>query len=166
MVPMTNESLMAGEGINDQVVQWERDIRVLLERLEPYLRAGSIVTFSRITAEEKGFYEWLLKTATVPEGVCAVFVPPSVVQQAMWPGGRGHGSEASIGLYSIAPDAGAVVAVRCGSLAPIVNALFALPPMTPGIDVYERGRLLAGYAFEDHPSCVKGLSEAMRTHLR
>jgi len=37
--------------------------------------------------------------------------------------------------------------------------------LTPGIDVYENGRLLAGYTFNDHQECAEGLSEILKTYF-
>ena len=62
-------------------------------------------------------------------------------------------------------DAGALVAVRCGSQQPIVNTLFSFPPLAPGIDVYQDGRILAGYTFADHEECRRNLSEILSTYL-
>ena len=152
-------------GSDTRAADWQRDLQQQLTRLEPYLIAGRIVTFARISREEKAFFEWLVDVVRVPEPVCAVFIPPSVVQHAMWPGSRPEDPDGESGLYRIAPDAGAVVAVYCGNLTPIVNALFAFPPLSPGIDVYQGGRVLAGYTFQDHTECANGLSEAMRTYL-
>jgi hypothetical protein len=153
------------EDLQNRVAQWQRDLRGLLNRLEPYLVAGRMVTFEKLTAEEKTFFAGLAQTVSIPETVCAVFIPPSVIQQAMWPGSRPTIDDEASQVYGIAPDAGAVVAVRCGSLNTIVNALFALPPLAPGIDVYEDDRLLAGYTYHDHRECTEGLIEALKTYL-
>jgi len=133
--------------------------------LEPYLAAGHIVTFQNLAPEEKTFYEGIVHTIHVPKSVCAVFIPPSIVQQAMWPGGGSQEPSESSGLYRISPDAGAIAAQRCGASDIIVNALFSLPPFIPGIDVYEDGRLLAGYTFKDHQGCADSLSEILKTYL-
>ena len=148
-----------------RVAGWYRDLKSQLTSLEPYLVAGHIVTFQNITPEERTFFEEIVRTVHVPETVCAVFIPPSIVQQAMWPGSGEQQPTDTPGLYSISPDAGAIAAQRCGSSSIIVNALFAFPPLVPGIDVYEEGRLLAGYTFNDHPECADGLSEIINTYL-
>jgi hypothetical protein len=150
----------------DPITMWEQDLKRQLTLLKPYLVAGHAVTFQAITAEERAFFTWITETVSVPGVVCAVFIPPSVVQRAMWPGIRRAPSDKSSELYSLAPDAGAVVAVRRGSLETIVNALFALPPFSPGIDVYQNGRLIAGYSYRDHRECADGLSEALKTYLK
>jgi len=147
-------------------IGWYRDLKAQLTSLEPFLQAGRMVTFQNIAPEEKSFFEDLIRTVHIPETVCAVFIPPSIVQQAMWPGHGERQSAEANGIYSISPDAGAVAAQRCGSSNIIVNALFAFPPMTPGIDVYEEGRLLAGYTYKDHQECAAGLSETLKTFLR
>jgi len=148
-----------------RVADWYRDLKQQLTSLEPYLKAGRIVTFQNIAPEEKAFFEEMVGIIRVPEAVCAVFIPPSIVQQAMWPGAGERQSDETTGLYSISPDAGAVAAQRCGSSSTIVNALFAFPPLTPGVDVYEEGRLLAGYTFKDHRECANGLSDILNTYL-
>jgi len=79
---------------------------------------------------------------------------------------RGEAAGDSAEVSGIAPDAGAVVAVRSGSLKTMVNALFAYPPLAPGIDVYQGEQLLAGYTYNDHPECLEGLNEVMKTYLK
>ena len=159
-------TVSGGETLEDtRVANWYRDLRQQLVSLEPFLVAGRIVTFQNITPEEKAFFEELIQSVQPPEGVCAVFIPPSIVQQAMWPDHDGRQSSDAPGIYKLSPDAGAVAAQRCGALSIIVNALFAFPPMTPGIDVYEDGRLLAGYTYRSHQECAAGLSEALNTFL-
>ena len=151
--------------IDTLAANWQRDLQQQLIRLQPYLMANRIVTFAHITVEEKSFFEWLVNSVRVPEPVCGVFIPPSVVQQAMWPDSRRSATDDESGIYGVSPDAGAVVAIRCGELSTIVNALFAFPPLSPGIDVYQGGRILAGYTYSDHAECANGLSEAMHTFL-
>ena len=155
----------SNEGPDSRVACWHRDLQRQLGLLAPYLEAGRLVTFQQITSEEKAFFEELVETVRIPEGGCAVFIPPSIVQTAMWPDSGGPSSEGATGLYSIAPDAGAVAAQRCGSPDTIVNALFAFPPLSPGIDVYQEGNLLAGYTYQDHAQCAQALSDILQTYL-
>jgi len=150
---------------DSRVSGWHRDLQRQLSLLGPYLAAGRMVTFRQITDEEKAFFEELVQTVRVPEAACAVFIPPSVVQQAMWPTRGGAPHQGGPGLYSIAPDAGAVAAQRCGSADTIVNALFAFPPLSPGIDVYQNGSLLAGYTYQDHQQCAEALTDILETYL-
>jgi hypothetical protein len=144
---------------------WYRTLKSQLERLEPYLVPGRLVTFQQVAPEEKAFYESLAETVTLPRAVCAVFIPPSVVQQAMWPPASGTVKAASSSYSGVAPDAGAVAAQRCGDTSIIVNALFSFPPYAPGIDVYQKGHLLAGYTFQDRDTCAAELSGLLTTYL-
>lgn len=161
--PKTTDSLQK----EDRVALWQRDLRRQIERLEPYLVTGRLVTFTGITEDERGFFEWLTAEVAVPPTARAVFIPPSVVQKAMWPGSGSQASEAPrSGNYGISPDAGAVVAVPSDSTATIVNALFAFPPLSPGIDVYEEDRLVGGYSYPDPAACAKGLAEVLAAYLR
>lgn len=148
-----------------RVSGWYQKLKQQLGRLSPYLVPGHIVTFQLVNPEEKEFFEWLNKTIRVPEAVCAIFIPPSVVQQAMWPLAGSRPSEEAPGLYSLAPDAGAVAAQHCGAPETIVNALFAFPPLSPGIDVYQDGRLLAGYTYKDQAACAHELTDVLATYL-
>jgi hypothetical protein len=161
---------VAGEGhpahgSGELVSGWYRALKRQLGRLEPYLVPGRLVTFQQVNPEEKDFFEWLNQAVRVPETVCAVFIPPSVVQQAIWPLVAGSAADQDTGLYSIAPDAGAVAAQRCGASKTIVNALFAFPPLAPGIDVYEDGRLLAGYTQKNQTACAQELTDVLATYL-
>jgi hypothetical protein len=64
------------------------------------------------------------------------------------------------------PDRGILLAGRKVDFEPIVNALFAKPPFTPAIDVYEKGRLLAGYAYHSIDECIADLTHVLQTHLQ
>ncbi len=155
----------AGEMLEDSVRGWYRMLTGQLARLASYLVPGRIVTFQHITPEEQTFFQDTAASVRVPDTACAVFIPPSVVQQAMWPDAGAQREKPPSELYGIAPDAGAIAAQRCGSLSVVVNALFTFPPLAPGVDVYEQGRLLAGYTYNDHQECADGLSGILATHL-
>jgi hypothetical protein len=161
----TKQQSGLGHESEARVRGWYNELTGQLSRLADYMVPGRIVTFQQISAEEKTFFQELMDLIQVPESVCAVFIPPSVVQQAMWPVFSTPQEDGSSSLYSLAPDAGAVVAQRCGSPTVVVNALFAFPPMSPGVDVYEDGRLLAGYAYSDSTECAQGLSGILDTYL-
>lgn len=150
---------------DERVAGWYRDLKQQLKQFAPYLVAGRLVTFQTIAPEEQSFYERLLESLTVPETVCALFIPPSVVQQAMWPLARGRGVPPSTETYAVSPDAGAILAQACGDTTTIVNALFAFPPYAPGIDIYQEGCLLAGYISQDIESCMSELSGHLAAYL-
>jgi hypothetical protein len=155
----------AGQESEARVRGWYRELTGQLSRLAEYLVPGRIVTFQQVSSEEEAFFQELTNVVRVPESACAIFIPPSVVQKAMWPVFSAPQGDGSSSLYGVAPDAGAVVAQRCGSSTVVVNALFAFPPMSPGVDVYEDGRLLAGYAYSDPTECAHGLSGILDTYL-
>jgi hypothetical protein len=62
-------------------------------------------------------------------------------------------------------DSGIVLAARKGDFKVVLNAVFALPPYTPAIDVYEEGALIAGYIYHTIDQCVDDLSMIMDRHL-
>lgn len=64
------------------------------------------------------------------------------------------------------PDKGTVLACKKGDSDVIINALFAKPPFTPAVDVYEHGQLIAGYVYNTIDECTDGISHVLRTHLQ
>jgi hypothetical protein len=64
-----------------------------------------------------------------------------------------------------ASDSGIVLASRCKDYDVIINALLAHAPYHPGIDVYEEGRLLAGYTYQTMAECEQQLPSVVHTHL-
>jgi hypothetical protein len=63
------------------------------------------------------------------------------------------------------PDAGIFLSSRANDFGVIVNALFAHPPFTPAVDVYDRGQLIAGYTYYQIKECIQALSELLPVHL-
>ena len=156
-----------GAGASELVAGWQRILADLLEKMAPFLAPGRLVTFHNLQPEEKAFFEALHRQITLPAGVTALFISPSVRQQMT----RGHPSGAEAGSAS-APrpasnpsDAGILLACREGDTATIVNALFAYPPHTPAIDVYENGQLMAGYSYASMAACRGELSAVLQRHL-
>ena len=48
----------------------------------------------------------------------------------------------------------------------VLNSLFAMPPYAAGIDVYEEGRLLAGYSYRTIDECRDNLPGVIRTYFK
>lgn len=154
-----------GAGASDLVAGWQRMLADLLEKTAPYLSPGRLVTFHKLLPEEKTFFEALHRATTLPAGATALFISPSVRHQMM----QGHpaGAEAGVARRSSSnpPDAGILLACREGDTTTIVNVLFAHPPHTPAIDVYESGRLVAGYSYASMAACRGELSAVLQRHL-
>jgi hypothetical protein len=154
-----------GTGPSDLVAGWQRMLADLLKKMAPYLTPGQLVTFHSLLPEEKTFFEALHRAIKLPAGVTALFISPSVRHQMM----SGHPAGAEVGAArrssSRSPDAGILLACRVGDTATIVNALFAHPPHTPAIDVYESGQLLAGYSYASMGACRGELSAVLQRHL-
>jgi hypothetical protein len=151
-------------GEDPVVAGWQEMLFGILTKMRSFLAAGRLVTFQHLLPAEKAFYEALLKEVTVPARVLALYMPPSVRHQMM---AAYHGEGERILADhdpEHPPDAGVVLAAADG-LAVILNALFARPPTMPAVDVYEAGRLIAGYTYRTIDECVSSLSALMRTHL-
>ena len=63
------------------------------------------------------------------------------------------------------PDAGVLVASRSEAHDVVLNVLFAHPPFTPAVDVYESGQFTAGYQYADIDACRQELESVLQRHL-
>ena len=111
-----------GVGPSEIVSGWHELLRSLFQQMAPYLKAGKIIIFQNLTAQEMAFFEALSRATTVSDKVVGFYLPPSVRRQMM-------GEE--LLDNSEATDVGSVVTSHTDMQDIIVNALFALPPFTP-----------------------------------
>ena len=148
----------AGAGPSEIVAGWQSMLQDMLIRMQPFLKPGSIVTFKQLLPDEKVFFNRLADEVTVPQVAQAFYLPPSVRHQMM---GGGVGDNDDIGLS----DAGVLVASRVDNHDVIVNALFARASCTPAVDVYEQGKLLAGYQYPNIDACRSELGTILKRHL-
>lgn len=147
-----------GSGPTEMVAGWQALLDDLLNRMKPFLKLGGVVTFQQLTPEEASFFERLNQSIRVPSSAAGLYLPPSVRHQMM--GGQpDHFDPAGLA------DAGALIASMPDNHDTIVNALFALPPFTPAIDVYDRGQLLAGYQYQSVDACHAELGTILHRHL-
>jgi len=148
----------AGVGTTEIVSGLQAMLVDLLGRMKSFLRPGVTVTFQHLTPSEITFFERLTNDVRIPQSAAAVYLPPSVREQML-------GGTPVINEASGQPDAGVVVASHHDAFDIIVNVLFAFPPFAPAIDVYERGKLVAGYQFETVDACIAELSTVLDRHL-
>lgn len=146
----------AGAGGNALVAGWQRMLADMLAKTAPYLSPGRLVTFQTLRAEESAFFEALHGAVVVPPHVTALYIAPSVRHQMM---GAAPTPERP-------PDDGILLASRHKDYGIIVNALFARPPHTPAIDVYEDGQLVAGYSYARLDACQEEISAVLGRHLK
>jgi len=118
-----------------------------------------LVTFQSVAPEEKVFFEELTRAVNIPPNVGAVFIPPSVLQGMMFTPDSGPAPA------RIRNDCGILLASRRRNYTIVLNTFFAAPPYAAGIDVYEEGRLLAGYSYATVSECRANLSHVMHTYL-
>ena len=147
-----------GVGPTEIVSGWQQFVADLLHRARPFLKAGSIVTFQQLDEEEIAFFERLHVEVQVPASARALFLPPSVREQ-MTGGGRSSAGN------TVHPDAGVVLACPDDGFDVCLNALFAHPPFTPAVDVYDRGQMVAGYQYGGIGECVNDLTNLLVRHL-
>jgi hypothetical protein len=153
-------------GRHDSVQGWHNLLKDLLSQMAPYLRQGHLVTFQELKEQERLFFEKRLQTIRVPATVRALYLPPSVRHQMMYR--RPEGEPQPIPEHSLdhPPDDGIVLACRKNDVNVVINALLAKPPFAPAIDVYDDGRLLAGYVYHTIGECIANISDVLQTHLQ
>jgi hypothetical protein len=152
-------------GRSEAVLGWHNLLKKLLKQMIPYLREGHMVTFRKLTEQESSLFQKLHQNVTVPKAVGAIYLPPSVLFQMLYQ--RPEGETRRIPEHSPdnPPDEGIVLACRTSDVNVVVNALLAKPPYAPAIDVYDDGRLLAGYIYNTIDECIANLETVMLTHL-
>jgi hypothetical protein len=149
-------------GADPQVAGWQCFLEQMLIRLEAYLVAGRAVTFQSVTPEERAFFEKLDEQVDLPAGACALFLPASVRQAMMFTVDSGPWQPEAGRMVG---DSGSLIVSRRGDHALLMNAHFALPPYAAGIDVYEEGRLLAGYSYMTVAECLNNLRQVVWTYF-
>lgn len=152
-------------GRSDAVSGWHTLLKNLLTQMAPYLKEGHLVTFRSLNDHEKEFFEIIHGQIAVPPSVAAVYISPSIRFQMMYRRPEGESQPLPDHSSEDPPDEGIVLASRRNDDNVVVNALLAKPPFAPAIDVYDDGRLLAGYVYNTIEECIGGLTEVMRIHL-
>ena len=155
-------------GRNDLVAGWHNFLKKILSQTAPYMREGHLVTFRNVEQHERKLFEKLTQNVTVPDSVSAVYMPPSVRFQMMYHRPAQENVPQPIPEHppDNPPDEGIVLACRMPDFNTVINVLMAKPPFTPAIDVYEDGKLLAGYVYNNIDECVGDLTKVLQTHLQ
>lgn len=152
-------------GSDPNVAGWQAMLADLLRRMSPYMAAGHLVTFQTLKPHEKDFFHNLSGTIRIPATVSALYLPPSVRHHMLY---RDRANKAALlgnDDPDNPPDAGILLGNRINDSRVIVNALFAHPPFTPAVDVYDHGQLIAGYTYYQIADCQAALSDLLRVHL-
>jgi hypothetical protein len=147
-----------GIGPSDMVSGWHTLLDNLFKQMGPYLQKGRLITFQNLQENERRFFERLHHEIVLPKNAVGFYLPPSVRRQML-------GEDARAVAVGNESDAGAVIASLNDNHDVIVNALFALPPYTPAVDVYERGKMIAGYQFSTTDECRADLQHIIERHL-
>jgi len=152
-------------GCDAVIAGWQCFLEEMLIRLEAFLIPGSLVTFQTLEPDERRLFERLHDSLILPPHVSGVFIPPSVLQGMIPDDYRNLDGHASAGIPRSPSDCGIVLACQHREYRLIINSLLALPPYSPGIDVYAEGDLLAGYAFASVSECQANLQPVIWTYL-
>jgi hypothetical protein len=141
------------------VAGWQTLLQDMLVRMDPFLKPGTIITFQKLLPDEKLFFNRLVDDVPIPKTTKAFYLPPSVRHQML-------GGTDDVGDKNGLSDAGVLVACRADGMETIVNALFAHGSCTPAVDVYEQGKLVAGYQYTSIDECRSELGTILMRHLQ
>lgn len=155
----------AGVGPSDSVSGWQDFLARILQTMAPYLQAGRLVTFQDLLPVEKAFFRSLHATIRVPPPAAALYIAPSVRHQMMYANQQPRPAHLPAFDLESQQDAGVLLASGATDRRVIVNALFAHPPCTPAVDVYESGRLIAGYTYYTIEACMAAIGPLLQVHL-
>ncbi|MCK7509803.1 MAG: hypothetical protein MZV70_41090 [Desulfobacterales bacterium] len=139
------------------VAGWQSFLEGVLIRLEDYLVPGQPGHIPVGRTRRKGFFRGACRQRrrAIHPTVCAVFIPPERSARQMF-----YGLDSGPAPARLATDAGIVLAMpSAATYAIVLNTLFAMPPYAAGIDVYEEGRLIAGYSYASVSECRDNLSQ-------
>ena len=150
-----------GTGPSDLVKGWQALLNNVLERMQPYLKTGMLVTFQQLTQKEKALFERMVDTIDTPGPVQGLYLPPSVRNQMMY---TNRGAPVPEDAMHPADD-GVLLFALPGESDTVVNALLAHPPHTPAIDVYEEGMMIAGYMYDSTDEMLAEIDRVVKTHL-
>lgn len=152
-------------GADATVAGWQAMLTDLLQQMAPYLANGRLVTFQTLTPPEKDFFATLHDAVQIPEIAAGLYLPPSVRHQMLYRHQTNKAALLGNEDPENPPDSGILLASRINDYTVIVNALFAHPPYTPAVDVYDRGQLIAGYTYYTVSECVQALTALIQVHL-
>jgi hypothetical protein len=154
-----------GVGPNDSVSGWQQFLARILHTMAPYLQAGRLVTFQDLLPIEKAFFRSLHAGIRVPPRAAALYIAPSVRHQMMYTNQQPRPAHLPAFDLEAQQDAGVLLASGANDHRVIVNALFAHPPCTPAIDVYESGQLIAGYTYYTIEECMAAIGPLLQVYL-
>ena len=151
----------SGVGPNDLIEGWQSVLSRMLDQMQPFLQPARIITFEHIHPYEQGVFQQIVQRVTMPEQAWGIYLPPSVRNQLTY---TNQSLDIPAG-EAVPRDDGVLLISRLASHETIVNSLLALPPFTPAVDVYDKGTLLAGYAYDNIGECLADLTAVIQTHL-
>jgi hypothetical protein len=153
-------------GPSDIVRGWQNLLGDLLVKTAPYMQPGRLVTFQKLRDDEKRMFEKLHRIISIPGGVSSIYLPPSVRYGMMYQRPDGETQPLPDHSPDRPPDMGVLLACRKEHLGLIVNGLLARPPFAPAVDVYDDGRLLAGYVYHSIEECIAEFSSVLGNHFQ
>jgi hypothetical protein len=74
---------------------WQDILTDIMTRMKPFMISGRLVTFKTLLENESEIFKLLLISISVPDGVLALYMPPSVRHQMMY---ANHGADAQIAI--------------------------------------------------------------------
>ena len=139
------------------VVLWQAALESMLIAVSPYLASGEMVTVSSMGPEASARFNDLQRMLDFSPFVCGVFLPPEQADTLSPEGIVAPLARASKGSMKI-------LVTRAGDFSRIMTVEIA--PGSPGIDIFEDGRLLGSYDYDSPEACMADISKTVWIHLK
>ena len=152
-------------GRDPDAVRWQEALELMLIRVDDRLVSGRLVSFENLRGDEAKVFKAVAKRTIVPDGVCVIYIPPTVITALMM-GDRPPASTASAeNIKDAGEDIGILIGARCLDTNTILYAQFGLSPNTSGAEIYRDGEILAVYPYKSIQQCISELNGLIETFL-
>ncbi|MFH1983746.1 MAG: hypothetical protein ABIL58_18045 [Pseudomonadota bacterium] len=153
-------------GHDPEAVRWQEALELMLIRVGDRLVSGRLESFDGLGGDEAKVLKALAKKVIVPDGVCIIYIPPSIIEAMVADGRLPQPAGAAAGGSSDAgKDIGILIGARCEDFDTILYAQFGLPPHSPGTEIYRDGEALAVYQYTSIEHCISELNDIIETYL-
>lgn len=152
-------------GRDPDAVRWQEALELMLIRIGDRLVPGRLESFQNLSEDEAKVLKAVARRTLVPDGVCAIYIPPSALETMMSDGRLESSATTGDAVAAAGKDIGVFLGVRCGDYDTILYAQFGLPPNAPGVEIYTEGEVVAVYQYPTLDACITELNGHIETFL-
>ena len=152
-------------GRDPDAVRWQEALELMLIRVGDRLVSGRLVSFENLSGDEAKVLKAVDKNMIVPDGVCVIYIPPTVIYALMTHERQPSSTAPVEKIKDAGEDIGILIGTRCLDTNTILYAQFGLSPHTPGTEIYRDGEILAVYQYKSIEQCISELNELVEAYL-